>query len=1058
VVRLIRAQDGTPAAESSVRLALAGNSAEDGQDSGDGGVEDGVYTIDRVAAGVYTLEIELDGYDVFEIGPIAVAGNVTGVDAQLVKTGTDAPEYTVSGVIGTSDEGSPLWARVELRKAGATTGKVTNAGTNGAYAISGVTAGWYSIEASLEGYDTGVIAAFSVTGDAPDKNLTLAKQSVPEGPVYTVSGTIATGDGGSANGARVQLRREDGSPVGAVVTAGEGGVYTISGVAAGSYTIEASIDGYESGTTGVFTVAADVTDKNLTLQKTAAPPLGSAPGSGTQGADEEEPEGTDPPEDTDSSGPPYYVTGMVAIGDSQPPTPAVGATVTLRKSGETSTFGLAITNNNGFYSIDLTGIPAYYYYAKASMPNWPAAESNQEFYIDDSKNITGKDLRFHPTVYTLNGKVTTDIPGGAAVGAKVELEAKGGSTLATTTTDSNGNYAFYNVAKAQGHGVRAFKDGYKDYYSGAVIGPDTDTFNIPLEVSRYRVEGAVYAGGTGAYQAAVVLKRNGTVVGTESAMYDTGYYGFEDVPAGTYTIEASFPGYVTGVIQNVVVSESLSEPLSIYSTSPYRKIAVGNLTLAVAYYTVSGTISLSGGGYASGASVQLKQSGTAVGSPVYADGGGAYTITGVGVGTYTIDVSLAGYATGSIPSFGMSSANVTGKNLTLMPTYSVSGTISLSDSGNLAGAWVQLKKNDTTAGSPVAVGSDGVYTITGVSSGTYTIDVFLAGYVTGSIYSFQVSNANVTGKNLTLIKEAEPDDTSTKVTGKTLSAALDWIKEQNSGGEYTIELGQDESGVANYDIRGFTTPVTITVDGKNKTVAWINGNDMYVGCLALSDSGVTVILKNVTFTGATGSNSYKQSLVRVEDGATLRMEAGATLTGNQAYYGGAVYVASGGTFEMTGGSITGNYASTNGGGVFVTAKGRMIMSGGSITGNKYSNDDNTVNDVTVRSNGTAVTSLTMSADARIGRVWLTSTTTLGSVLGSIIIDGILNGSDIVATIDLLTISNTAPVGKQILQGSGASNARSRFTLGVRRASDLSKTGTDISGTHYIDSGGYIRAN
>jgi hypothetical protein len=83
-------------------------------------------------------------------------------------------------------------------------------------------------------------------------------------------------------------------------------------------------------------------------------------------------------------------------------------------------------------------------------------------------------------------------------------------------------------------------------------------------------------------------------------------------------------------------------------------------------YQVSGAITLDNpAGPADGASVQLKQSGVNVGDPVLTDATGAFAVTGLITGVYTLEISLAGYTTAEIPAFSVSS-NVTGKDLELV--------------------------------------------------------------------------------------------------------------------------------------------------------------------------------------------------------------------------------------------------------------------------------------------------------------------------------------------------------------------------------------------------------
>jgi ABC-type hemin transport system ATPase subunit len=98
--------------------------------------------------------------------------------------------------------------------------------------------------------------------------------------------------------------------------------------------------------------------------------------------------------------------------------------------------------------------------------------------------------------------------------------------------------------------------------------------------------------------------------------------------------------------------------------------------------------------------------------------------------------------------------------------YTVNGTITTSDGASALGATAQLKQGIASIGSAVSADLNGVYTITGVPAGTYTIEVSLAGYVPGTIAAFAVSNANITGKDMVLQKASDGDTTSpAEVTG-----------------------------------------------------------------------------------------------------------------------------------------------------------------------------------------------------------------------------------------------------------------------------------------------------
>jgi formylglycine-generating enzyme required for sulfatase activity len=110
--------------------------------------------------------------------------------------------------------------------------------------------------------------------------------------------------------------------------------------------------------------------------------------------------------------------------------------------------------------------------------------------------------------------------------------------------------------------------------------------------------------------------------------------------------------------------------------------------------------------------------------------------------------------------FTMPEADVTvGAEFTLC---SVGGIITTNKPGGAAsGASVQLQRGGVNVGGPVSTDGSGAYTISGVPAGTgYTIEASLAGYVPGTGAPFDVTTANVTAKDLTLVKIPVAGDTT----------------------------------------------------------------------------------------------------------------------------------------------------------------------------------------------------------------------------------------------------------------------------------------------------------
>jgi len=159
------------------------------------------------------------------------------------------------------------------------------------------------------------------------------------------------------------------------------------------------------------------------------------------------------------------------------------------------------------------------------------------------------------------------------------------------------------------------------------------------------------------------------------------------VTGGTVTITGLESGnyYVRYAGTNI----HYAGPESIYIIYPFTPEPI--LT-----YTVSGIITDSVSNTAiAGANVQLKSGGSNMGSAAVTDGSGAYTISGVHAGSYTIEVSAEGYNTATSDIFVISTENINGVNLSLTKTVTFKPVTGIS-MGNAAS--VQAGVNLTLTG------------------------------------------------------------------------------------------------------------------------------------------------------------------------------------------------------------------------------------------------------------------------------------------------------------------------------------------------------------------------
>ncbi len=206
----------------------------------------GRYEVTGLAAGNYNVTPSMDGRSFEpETRSVTVGPNAVGIDftAQL--------GYDISGVVQTED-GDPV--------SGATISDgqhMALSGADGTWAIENVGAGDYTLTAQLSGYvftpPTIDVTVGLQTGDATGLVFTAAPET------FGVAGVIRTSGGDRLAGIRV-VALQNGVEIGAGVSAANG-AYSISGLVAGSYTIQPDDPDYEfEPTQRVVDVATDVSN------------------------------------------------------------------------------------------------------------------------------------------------------------------------------------------------------------------------------------------------------------------------------------------------------------------------------------------------------------------------------------------------------------------------------------------------------------------------------------------------------------------------------------------------------------------------------------------------------------------------------------------------------------------------------------------------------------------------------------------------------------------------------------------------------------------------------
>jgi YD repeat-containing protein len=199
-----------------------------------------------------------------------------------------------------------------------------------------------------------------------------------------------------------------------------------------------------------------------------------------------------------------------------------------------------------------------------------------------------------------------------------------------------------------------------------------------------------------------------------------------------------------GSYQTINMGQNVDIGLVMCSNST-STLATATFDHVLTYRTgeILGTITKASDGTAlSGASIQAMQWGAARGTAT-SDSSGNYAMYLPG-GSYDIKVSASGYGSSLTNAVFVPAASVTILNVSLSSPGSVSGTVTQSNGVTpIQGAIVQALVGDASLAS-VSTGSNGTYTISGLSAGTYQVQASASGFVSAGQSASVTANGTAT--------------------------------------------------------------------------------------------------------------------------------------------------------------------------------------------------------------------------------------------------------------------------------------------------------------------------
>jgi len=380
---------------------------------------------------------------------------------------------------------------------------------------------------------------------------------------------------------------------------------------------------------------------------------------------------------------------------------------------------------------------------------------------------------------TLDGAVTDSLTGKPIVGASVSYS--GGGSAATT--DSNGVYAFSNVATGT-YTVSVTATGYTGQSASAsVTAGSATTKNFSLVALPGSISGRVTDASTSLGIPNPVVSYMVGSTTTTATSDASGNYSFASVTEGTYSVSYSATGYTSQIV-SVTVGPGGAVTRNV-ALNPLPGGIQGKVTDAVTGTGVGGAL------------VSTTINGTV--TNVTADGTGNYAFASVPSGTYNLSASAAGYGNASVAGVVVLPNTNTTQAISLTP---LKGIIQGQATDGVTAAPISGATVSTTIdGTAVSTitNSTGNYSFTGVTEGSYTLTVTAANYASGSASASVGPGATVT-KNVAL--SPLPGSISGLVTDASTGAGIPNPVVSYTVGSTTTTATSDASG--NYSFANVT--------------------------------------------------------------------------------------------------------------------------------------------------------------------------------------------------------------------------------------------------------------
>ncbi len=459
------------------------------------------------------------------------------------------------------------------------------------------------------------------------------------------------------------------------------GVYTIPDLAPGSYTVEASADGYQTKNVGASVTGGATTTVDFALET-----------------------------------PPGTIAGTVT--DVSTGNPISGASIDVFQ--DVTLIASILTDPNGQYSLSEFVPGDYLVRATANLFQQQIKAATVA-----ANATTTIDFALMAPPGTISGTVTNAVSTNPIAGAIINVYSDQ-LVLATALTDPNGNYEIPNLSPGN-YIVTASKDTFQTQFVGATVTAGATTVvNFALLTPPGTISGTVTdAITTDPIEGATVSVFSGRTFIAKALTDVNGQYSIPDLMPGQYTVIAR-----TGTI---------------YQAAAQGASVVGNMTTTVDFAlqlnpgTISGTVTNeTNAAPIPGATILVLSNFTLIGTAL-TDANGNYSINDLAPGNYIVIASAPNFDNSAVGAT-VTTSNTTIVNFALAVSPGmISGNVSTAGPTPIPGATIEVR-NEFVIIATAITDPSGNYNIPDLEPDTYTVTVIASDFQSQTTNATVVSN------------------------------------------------------------------------------------------------------------------------------------------------------------------------------------------------------------------------------------------------------------------------------------------------------------------------------